>query len=139
MGAGTARIRAAAGSSRCSLPKRSARRRRPPSTQRSFAACRRPTIPTTTPMSAWSASPLGTVFRLIRCRRGDAAVELALALPVLLLIFAGTVEFGRLMTHAAVLEKALRSGGLYAALSGPPLSTAEVQRHANLVRPGPAG
>src|SRR3546814_20894677 len=106
MGAGTASSQAVGGSSRCSVPKRSARRLRPPATQRSFAACRRPTIPTTTPMSAWGARPLGTVFRLIRCRRGDAAVELALALPVLLLIFAGTVEFGRLMTHAAEIGRA---------------------------------
>src|SRR3546814_5854738 len=42
------------------------------------------------------------------------------------------------MTHAAVLEKALRSGGLYAALSGQPLSTADVQRAVNLVRTGTA-
>lgn len=87
-------------------------------------------------MSALFAKASSSARQLWQCRCGDAVVEFALALPVLMLLFAALVEMGRLASHAAMLEKALRTGGLYAAISEQPLAAADVQRAINLVRTG---
>lgn len=46
----------------------------------------------------------------IRCQSGVAAVEMAFLLPVMLLIFAGIVEFGRVFWYYDALAKATRDG-----------------------------
>ena len=54
--------------------------------------------------------------RLVNTERGNAAVELALAAPVLLLMVVGLVDFGRNLYGAASLENAARTGVQYAQL-----------------------
>lgn len=49
-------------------------------------------------------------LRALRHQHGAAAVELAFLLPVLLLIFAGIVEFGRTFWYYDALAKATRDG-----------------------------
>lgn len=49
-------------------------------------------------------------------KRGQAAVEFALLLPVLLLILFGTIEFGRLFAASLVLGNAARDGARLAAV-----------------------
>lgn len=54
-----------------------------------------------------------TCGRVIACRRGTAAIELAFVLPVLALLTLGTLEFGRAMwtkqTMQFAVEEAARS------------------------------
>ncbi len=50
-----------------------------------------------------------------RRRRGAATVELALVLPLLLTILAGTLEVSRLLEAKTVLSQAAREGGRQAA------------------------
>jgi Flp pilus assembly protein TadG len=53
--------------------------------------------------------------RLHRDRRGSALVELAIALPVMLLVFFGTVDFARVMYLGIELTNAARAGAQYGA------------------------
>ncbi len=46
-------------------------------------------------------------------QRGSAVVELAIVLPLLLLIFLGTAEFGRALFQYNTLTKAVRDGARY--------------------------
>jgi Flp pilus assembly protein TadG len=46
-------------------------------------------------------------------QRGAAAIEFAFILPLLLVIFTGTVEFGRAMWHYDALAKAARDAARY--------------------------
>jgi hypothetical protein len=46
-------------------------------------------------------------------QRGVAAIELAILLPLLVLIFTGMIEYGRLMWHYDVLAKATRDAARY--------------------------
>jgi Flp pilus assembly protein TadG len=48
-----------------------------------------------------------------RLRRGSAAVELALLLPTLGLLFVFTVDFARLYYHYCVIINCARNGALY--------------------------
>lgn len=92
-------------------------------------------------MSALRIDPRHVCRRLtaIRsCRRGEAVVEFALMLPLLMIVFAGAMEMGRVLVQAAVLEKSLRGGVLFAARSPYPLSTETRRRAINLVRTGTA-
>ncbi len=50
---------------------------------------------------------------LLRDRRGAAATELALTLPVLLLILFGIIEFGRLLHDYQIVDKGVRDAGRY--------------------------
>jgi Flp pilus assembly protein TadG len=52
-----------------------------------------------------------------RSERGVAAVEMALLLPVLVLLFMGIVEFGRAFYTAITLAHAARAGAQYGAQS----------------------
>ena len=69
-------------------------------------------------------------------RRGNAIVEFALAVPLLVLIVAGMTEIGRAYFQAVAVEKGLRAGALYAAHSASPLGAADRAAAENLVRTG---
>jgi hypothetical protein len=51
--------------------------------------------------------------RLWRSERGTQLVELAIALPVLMAMFAATAEFGRYFYNYSTLAKATRAGARY--------------------------
>ncbi len=74
--------------------------------------------------------------RLTRDARGNAVVELALVLPLLLLLFAGMTEIGRAYYHANAVEKGLRAGALFAGRNSFPLTAQVRTMVANLVKTG---
>lgn len=77
---------------------------------------------------------------LLRCRRGVAATEFALLLPLLTLLLVGIYEFGSYFAQANVLEKSLRAGAMFASRSDLPLSSAARTQIENIVKTGdPAG
>lgn len=57
-------------------------------------------------------------LRLIRDRGGSAAAELALVMPLLLVVLIGSVELGHFMYNEHILTKAVRDGARYAARQG---------------------
>lgn len=69
-------------------------------------------------------------------RRGVAEVELALLLPVLLLMGAGVIELGWGFSQNMTLERSIRAGATLAARSPLPLDAAARQRIENVVRTG---
>jgi len=58
------------------------------------------------------------LFRRLRSERGAELIELALVLPILLLVFAGIVDFGVLMQRMLTLNNAAREGARIAVLPG---------------------
>jgi Flp pilus assembly protein TadG len=55
------------------------------------------------------------VRRRLLCRRsGAATVELALVIPVFLVLFAAIIDFARIFRHDLLLEHAARAGAIYA-------------------------
>jgi len=64
----------------------------------------------------------------IRNQKGQSVVELALVLPLILLIFMGVFEFGRVMNAYLVVNNASREGARNAALGG---STLQSVQHIN--------
>ncbi len=74
--------------------------------------------------------------KALKDRRGNAMVEFALVLPVILLILGGLVDIGRLFYQADALEKALRDGATFAARSQLPLSQEAIEKTANLIKTG---
>ena len=82
----------------------------------------------------------GSSTRAWRDRRGVAATEFALVLPLLLLLLVGITEFGTYLSQASSLEKSLRSGAMLAARAALPLSEQTLAQVRNVVRTGdPAG
>ncbi len=61
--------------------------------------------------------------------RGSVLVEFALVVPILLVIFAGIVDFGLMMQRREVLTNAAREGARIAVLPG--YGTADVQARVN--------
>lgn len=57
-------------------------------------------------------------LHLMRDRNGSAATEMALVMPLLLVIMLGSVEFGHFMYNEHMLAKAVRDGARYAARQG---------------------
>ena len=57
------------------------------------------------------------VRRLIRGTEGGALVELAVSLPILVVILAGTVDFARVFNMSVSLQNAARAGAQYGAYS----------------------
>ena len=53
------------------------------------------------------------IRNFIRCENGTQMIEFALVFPVLILLFAGTVELGRLFHTYTTLAKATRAGARY--------------------------
>jgi len=64
----------------------------------------------------------------IRRNNGQSVIEFALVLPILLLVFFGITEFGRVWMTANVLTQAAREGCRLAVVTGPdiPIVTAKV-------------
>lgn len=57
---------------------------------------------------------IGKVFRLVfKGERGSSVVELAIVFPILLLLFVGTAELGRLFATYNTLSKATKVGARY--------------------------
>ncbi len=78
----------------------------------------------------------GWLNRLRRCRRGVAAVEFGLMLPMLMILLVCIVELGRFLALGEAVEKGLRAGAMYAARQDLPLSAAAEGQIRNLVRTG---
>lgn len=53
--------------------------------------------------------------RLVRCRSGAAAAEMALALPIVLVLMFGSAELGNFFLNEQILVKAVRDGARFAA------------------------
>ena len=70
--------------------------------------------------------------------RGVAALELALFLPLLMLLVGGLFEVGRVLYQAQTLDKAIRAGAVYAAQVPEPFSAATRTAVENLVKTGNA-
>lgn len=58
-----------------------------------------------------------TFLPIIGCTRGNAVVEFALVLPILLLVLFGITELGRMIMTTNVLNTASREGARLAAVS----------------------
>lgn len=56
--------------------------------------------------------------RFRKTEGGQALVEMALVLPILLLLVFGIVEFGRILNAKLIVSNASREGARYAAVSG---------------------
>jgi hypothetical protein len=56
---------------------------------------------------------------IFKDQRGQAMVEMALILPILLLIIFGTIEFGRIYASDLMINNAAREGARAAALGAP--------------------
>lgn len=58
-------------------------------------------------------NPKGQFVHLVNSERGSAVVELAIVFPILLLLFVGTAEIGRLFYSYTTLAKATKVGARY--------------------------
>lgn len=56
------------------------------------------------------------MLNLLKSRKGQALVETALTLPILLLVVMGIIEFGRIFNAELIVSNAAREGARYAAL-----------------------
>jgi len=61
-----------------------------------------------------SARPASMMQRAIACRRGSAAVEMALITPVFLILAFGAVDLGNYFLSEHAVAKAVRDGARYA-------------------------
>jgi len=59
---------------------------------------------------------------LARCRRGQALVEFALVLPLLMLLILGIVEFGRAWNAKQILTDAAREGARLSVVGDPTIT-----------------
>jgi Flp pilus assembly protein TadG len=60
---------------------------------------------------------VGLAGRLLRRRQGTAAVELALIAPIMLTLFAGTIDFARVYDQEIALSSAVASAAQYALIN----------------------
>ncbi len=79
---------------------------------------------------------LSSLIRLTRDARGNAVVEFALVLPLLLLLLTGITEIGRAYYQANAVEKGLRAGALFVGRNSFPLTAQVRTMVANLVKTG---
>ncbi len=79
---------------------------------------------------------LSSLIRVTRDARGNAVVEFALVLPVLLLLLTGITEIGRAYYQANAVEKGLRAGALFAGRNSFPLTAQVRTMVTNLVKTG---
>ncbi len=50
------------------------------------------------------------LFSRLKCKKGQSLVEMALALPVLILLFCGITDFGWIIANTLIVENASREG-----------------------------
>lgn len=62
-------------------------------------------------------SALASIARFWSDRRGSALVEVAIALPLLLIVFFATVDFSRALRYGMALTNAARAGAQYCSTS----------------------
>lgn len=89
-------------------------------------------------MPAWSSKRrVRALARFRRDERGVSAIEFAMALPVLLILVAGIIEVGHVVSQATTIEQSLRAGAFYAARNQQyPLTAAVRTTVDNLVKYG---
>jgi Flp pilus assembly protein TadG len=80
-------------------------------------------------MFAWS-------INAYRDKRGVAAVEFAIMLPMLMALLAVVAELANYLAAGEAVEKGLRAGAMYAARSNLPLSGTATTNLQNLVKRG---
>ena len=56
---------------------------------------------------------IGSIRRFGRARRGIASIELVMVLPILVVVFFGTVDIGRLLVDYHVVSKSVRDATRY--------------------------
>jgi Flp pilus assembly protein TadG len=72
----------------------------------------------------------------LKCERGTQMIEFALVFPVLLLLFAGAVEFGRMFYTYTTLQKSTEAGARYLSkvtVSGGTFSSTDTTTATNLI------
>lgn len=74
--------------------------------------------------------------KLLGRRDGVSAIEFAILVPLMMLVFGGVIEIGRLLGESSALEKSLQAGALIAARSSLPLSNEALQAVENTVKTG---
>ncbi len=79
---------------------------------------------------------IGAFARFLRDRRGNAAVEMGLVLPALLMMLGAFGEIGRAYVLSEEIEKGLRAGALYLARTENPRDAENWDEAKNLVRTG---
>ncbi len=81
---------------------------------------------------------LDSLIRLRRDRRGTAAIEFGLLVPLFMLFLLGSIEFGRALAQSNATEKGVRAGVALAVRSNNPIVAASAQETAikNLVKYG---
>ena len=77
------------------------------------------------------------VRKFVRCENGTQMIEFAIVFPVLVLLFAGTTELGRLFYQYTTLAKGTRAAARY--LSTVPNVTTSTTAAKNIVLCGNAG
>ena len=77
-----------------------------------------------------------TIRKFVRCERGTQMIEFALVFPVLVLLFGGTIELGRLFYQYTTLAKGTRAAARY--LSTQPNVTTSTTAAKNIVLCGNA-
>ncbi len=84
---------------------------------------------------------LNSLNRLGRDRRGAAAIEFGLLVPLFMMFLLGAVEFGRVLAQSNAVEKGVRAGVALAVRSDNPIVAASAQETAikNLVKYGETG
>ena len=83
---------------------------------------------------------LDSLNRLRRDRRGAAAIEFGLLVPLFMLFLLGVVEFGRVLAQSNAVTKGVRAGVALAVRSDDPITAAQTTNVINLVKYGnPAG
>jgi Flp pilus assembly protein TadG len=71
--------------------------------------------------------------KTIRSERGQSLVELAISLPVLILLLLGTVDFGMAIFSYSVLRDAAQEGAFYGSFN--PANKAEIENRARNISP----
>lgn len=71
--------------------------------------------------------------RIDRGERAQSLVELAVALPVMVLILLGTIDFGMAIFSYAILRDAAQEGALYGSFN--PKNKAEIENRARNISP----
>ncbi len=82
---------------------------------------------------------LSSLNRLRRDRRGAAAIEFGLLVPLFMMFPLGAIEFGRVLTQSNAVEKGVRAGVALAVRSNNPITAAQTTSVNNLVKYGNTG